>query len=87
MRLARSEVKRQQSNTGEVECLLWRGIKFSWKFNTDDIDYYIAEGLFVGIKPKYAYENLTLVADFSKETFYLKTGRGKPITWINLLDL
>ena len=86
MRLARSEVKRDQSNVGEVECLFWRDIKFSWSYNTDNIDYYTTKGLFVGLKPKYAYENLTIVADFSKKTFNLKTGRGKPITWINLLN-
>ena len=87
MRLAQSEVVKYESNTGQVDCLLWKSIKFSWSHTVNNVDQYIAEGYFVGINPKYLYEKLTISADFIANTFYLKTGQGKPITWINLLDL
>jgi hypothetical protein len=88
MRLARNEVELSKSNTGQVETLLWKKIVFSWDHSADNIDYYVTkEGCYVGVNPKYAYEKLTIAADFRKNTFVLKTGRGKLVTWINLLDL
>lgn len=87
MRLAQSEVIKHQSNIGQVDCLLWKNIKFSWSHNINNVDQYVTEGCFVGINPKYMYEKLTISADFIANTFYLKTGRGHSITWINLLDL
>jgi len=87
MRLASSEIKKHHSHTGEIECVLWKGIKFSWKENINNVDQYVANGYFVGISPKFMYETLTVSADFINNVFYLKTGRGKPVTWINLLEL
>jgi hypothetical protein len=85
IRLARTEVEPHRSNTGEVDCLMWRDIVFSWKSNTNNVDEYEAKGYFVGISPKYMYEDIIIRADFKKNQFYLKTGYGKPITWVNLL--
>jgi len=87
MRLAKSEVKQIQSRTGEIDCLVWKKIKFSWSENINNVDQYVVEGCFVGISPKYMYEGLTISANFKDNIFYLKTGHGKIITWINLLDL
>jgi hypothetical protein len=87
MRLAKNEVEQVSSNTGEVDCILWREIKFSWDSNINNVDQYTAEGYFLGIHPKYVYEQLTISADFTNNIFYLKTGRGKPITWVNILNI
>ena len=87
MRLAKDEVEQISSNTGEVDCLLWKNVKFSWQSTINNVDQYVVEGYFLGIHPKYVYEQLTISADFINKVFYLKTGRGKPITWINILDL
>jgi len=87
MRLNKDKVKEIASNTGEVNCLLWKNIKFSWESTLNNVDQYVSEGYFLGIHPKYVYERLTISADFTNNVFYLKTGRGKIITWINILDL
>lgn len=87
IRLSKTEVKPYRSSTGEVDCLLWRDIIFSWKSNEDNIDEYVAEGYFVGINPKFMYEKLTIRADFKNNKFSLLTGYGKPITWVNLLGI
>lgn len=86
-RLSKDNLKTITSNKGEVDCLLWKKIKFSWDCNINNVDQYVAEGFFVLVPGKYVYENLTISADFQNNVFYLKTGYGKPITCINILDL
>lgn len=87
MRLAKSEVEPFQSSTGEVDCLRWRNISFKWTGNTNSVDEYTAEGVFVGLHPHQMYEKLVILADFVNDTFHLHTGRGRKITWINLLGM
>lgn len=87
MRLSKSEVEPFQSNTGEVDCLKWKNVVFTWTGNTNSVDEYTAEGVFVGLNPNQMYEKLVIMADFAHGTFHLRTGKGKKITWINLLGL
>jgi hypothetical protein len=87
MRLAKKEIESFSSNTGEINCIKWRNIVFSWTGNYNSVDEYTANGCFVGIHPKYMYEKLIIMADFVNNTFHLKTGRGKEVTYINMLDL
>jgi len=40
IRLAKTEVESYQSKTGEIECLKWRDVIFSWKHNNNNVDEY-----------------------------------------------
>ncbi len=87
MRLSADDVSPFASNTGEVDCLLWKDTKFSWQTNINNVDQYVAEGNFVLLPGKKLYTKLTISADFTNNVFYLKTGHGKPVTWINILNI
>lgn len=84
MELRTKEIQRIKSSVGEVDAMLWRGVKFSWSFNKDNIDYYVAEGLFLGLSDRFAYERLMIKANFNVKRYWLLTGRGKEITKIDL---
>lgn len=87
LRLSKDDVEKTTSNTGEVDCLLWKNVKFSWDSNINNIDQYIAEGPFVIIpnKSPLVYSKLIISADFINNVFFLKTGRGSLLTIINTL--
>ena len=87
MRLAKSEVEPFHSPKGEVDCVKWRNVVLKWTGNFNNVDEYTAEGIFVGLHPQQMYEKLIIMADFANEVFHLKTGKGKKITWINLLGI
>jgi hypothetical protein len=87
MRLAKSEIESYASTVGEINCIKWKDIIFSWTGNYNNVDEYTANGYFVGVHPKYMYEKLIIMADFAHQVYHLKTGRGKEITYIDMLDL
>lgn len=86
IRISNKQIKRVQATTGEIDCLEWKGILFRWEHNINNVDEYSSEGYFVGIDPRYVYFKLTIRANFIDNVFHLKTGWGKPVTYVNLID-
>lgn len=88
-RLRSKDVERVTNNVGEVNCLRWKDLLFSWKSSyADGVDEYLLEGPFAfRYNPRMIYEQLIIKADWGNKTFFLKTGKPKKLTWINLLDV
>jgi len=88
-RLREKDIERIRNNVGEVDCLLWQDITFRWDSSpADGVDEYIVEGPFIfRYDPQKVYSNLAIKADWGNKTFFLKTGKGKRATWINLLEV
>ena len=88
-RLRNKDVERVQNNVGEVNCLRWKDLLFSWKScYSDGVDEYLVEGPFsFRYDPRKVYDQLIIKADWTNKTFFLKTGKAKQLTWINLLDV
>tara|TARA_B100000925_G_C21803327_1_gene385619 strand:+ start:155 stop:421 length:267 start_codon:yes stop_codon:yes gene_type:complete len=86
-RVAKRDLKEIIAESGAVEKLVWKGVEFIWKASINSVDQYVAEGLFVLAPKKRVYEDLTLTADYVNNVFHIKTGRGQPLTVINLIDV
>ena len=85
-RIAKRDLKEVIAESGAVEKLIWKGVNFDWQSSINSVDQYVAKGLFVLAPKKRVYEDLTIAADYVNNVFHIKTGRGQPLTVINLID-
>ena len=88
-RLSKKEIEKVTNNVGEVDCLRWNEILFTWDHAVSDgVDEYLADGPFIfKYDPHKVYDQFIIKADWVNKVFFLKTGRGKILHWVNLLGV